>query len=140
LIQYVCNSFKLEILQGIHKPEHEYKIALFIRDADITIHSKSYNDFIIFESSGSGYIEGGNTLGKPKYEIYNNIASLNFDRQVIWTDSTITASKALIYNNSLNNKNAIAYISFETDYSTSFGDFIIEFPFINKEKGFITIR
>jgi len=140
LVQYVCNSFKLEILQGFHRPEHIYKIALFIRDADITVNSKSYNDFKKFEVVGIGYTAGGEILKNPKYELYGNIASLSFDKKVIWPESTITAKKALIYNDTLINKNSVAFMEFKKDFSSSYGNFIIEFPFINKEKGFITIQ
>jgi len=63
----------------------------------------------------------------------------DFFENVVWSNCSISCDGALIYNNSLNSKNAIAVIDFGETCETEYGDFMIEFPNPDKENGFIRI-
>ena len=96
--QKICKSFKRDILKGLHKETDEYKIALFTKNSNIDENIDNYNSSIN-EVIGQGYMKGGQILTGIIIELYDDIAVLNWNQNVIWRNSTITARRALIYNN-----------------------------------------
>jgi len=110
ITQALCNSFKQELLQGLHDLDgHTLKMALFTSSATLGATTTAYST--TNESSGTGYTAGGATLA-------NVAVSL----------STISdAAGALIYNSSASNR-AIAVIDFGATKSVSSGTLTITLP------------
>ena len=122
-----CDSIKLKFVESVFKKEYEYKIALFKHDSNITKSLLSYNDSTN-ESVGNGYSSGGRILEELDIiqDKENNKIYVSFNN-VVWRNSSISASKALIYNNSLENKPSIILIDFEKEYTSNNDTFQINF-------------
>lgn len=122
----VCTSFKEEVLGGVHDLDTDVlKIALYTSsaslDATTTIYS-SVNEV----SNGNGYTTGGETLAGATIDSSGTTAFVDFT-DVTWSNATITAAGALIYNSSQGDK-AIAVLSFGGDKTSTDGDFTVQFP------------
>lgn len=90
------------------------------------------------EATGTGYTAGGMQLQNVAVVIDNNAAVLDFDN-VTWTNVTLTARGALIYNASESNR-AIALIDFTTDRVASGGDFELVVPSATSTTGIVRIN
>jgi len=79
------------------------------------------------EVSGTGYTAGGAALAS-KTLTESPTGTIMFDAaDVAWSTSTITNARcALVYDNTLAGKNAIALVNFGADYSTTAGTFTIQ--------------
>ena len=126
ITQAICNSFKLEILQGKHTTVHEYKIALYTSLAAMDENTASYAVTNEIAAAG-GYSAGGSTLAGANATIVNNVAILDFT-DVNYTTASFSARGALIYNNTLAGKNAVCVIDFGADYAAVNGAFQVQFP------------
>jgi len=125
--QCICNSYKLEILQGIHLASHTYKIALFTSDATLDKDTASYTS-LTDEVVGAGYTVGGQELLGFTTTLINDTAIMDFTTDPSWPSATIRARGALIYNDSLPGKNAVAVLDFGIDYISTNGTFTITLP------------
>lgn len=129
--QAMCTSFKKELLTGTHdftaSTGDTFKIALYTSsttlDADTTTYTTPTNEVV-----GTGYTAGGKTLTNVTPTSSGTTAYTDFDPDVTWNSSTITANGALIYNDTEAGKNSVAVLAFGQDYSSSNGDFIVSFP------------
>ena len=127
----VCNSFKTELLGGIHDLDTDtIKIAL-IKTAEVGTYNGSTTNYSNVtgntdEVVGTGYTTGGNTLTSPVISLSGTVAIVDF-ADTLWANATISANGALIYNASKTNK-AIAVISFGGTVTSTAGDFTIQFP------------
>lgn len=121
----VCNSFKQELFGGVHDLDTDaIKIALYTSAATLgastTVYSSS-NEVV-----GAGYVAGGNTLTGAVISLDGSVAIVDFS-DTTWSNATITARGALIYNSSKSNK-AVAVIDFGGDKTSTNGDFTVQFP------------
>lgn len=121
----VCNSFKQEILQGIHSSADTYKVALFTSTAALDATTTAYAT--TDEVSGTGYTAGGVALSGFTVGGSGSTAWLDFTTDPSWANSTITARGALIYNSSKADK-AVAVLNFGSDVSSTNGTFTVTFP------------
>lgn len=120
----VCNSFKQEILEGVHDSTDTYKIALYTDSATLGASTTAYS--ATNEVSGTGYSAGGKTLSGFSTGLSGSTAYLTFtDPQ--WTESTITARGCLIYNSSKSNK-AIGVFDFGQNVTSVNGTFTVDLP------------
>jgi hypothetical protein len=119
----LCNSFKIEILQGVHSKNDVYKIALYGEDAELNENTTLYNS--AGEIEGKGYAQGGKVL--TGYEVYfrENFAYLMWDN-TLWENATITARGAIIYNDK--NKKTVCTLDFGENKESINGKFEIEIP------------
>ena len=117
ITQALCNSFKQELLQGLHDLDgHTLKMALFTSSATLGATTTAYST--TNESSGTGYTAGGATLANVAVSLSGTTAFVDFDN-VSFTSATISdAAGALIYNSSASNR-AIAVIDFGATKSVS---------------------
>lgn len=129
----VCNSFKQEILQGIHQPGDTYFFALYSSGASISSSTTAYTTS--GEVSGSGYTAGGVALLNPVYTLDTGVAILSFDNPS-WSNATITARGGLIYNSSKSNK-AVVVVDFGSDIISTAGLFQVFFPAATAAAGLI---
>ena len=121
---YVTNSFKEQLLLGVHDFSTDViKIALYTNAATIDNSTTVYS--ATNEVSGAGYTAGGKTL-TCTVTLNGNYAILDF-ADVNWTTASFTARGALVYNSSKADK-SIFVLDFGTDKTVSGGTFSIQFP------------
>ena len=91
------------------------------------------------EATGTNYTAGGQTLDSPVISIPSgsDTAIVDFADEV-FSNLTITAAGALLYNSSASNK-AIAVFSFGSNVSSTAGDFTVIFPTADASNAVIRI-
>src|SRR5210317_2129986 len=127
----MCNSFKQELLGGLHDLDTDsIKLALIKESPSGTYDAATTNYSDVTgnsdEASGTGYVAGGNTLTNVTPTSSGTTAFTDF-ADTTWSTATITASGALIYNSSAANA-AVAVLDFGGDKTSTAGDFTIVFP------------
>jgi hypothetical protein len=120
----LCNSYKQEILEGVHASTDTYKIALFDSNAGLSASTTAYSTS--GEVEGTGYTAGGVTLSGFTTGLSGSTAYLTFS-DPSWENSTITARGCMIYNSSKSNK-AVAVFNFGQNVSSVNGTFTVDFP------------
>lgn len=121
----VCNSFKQELLGGTHDLDTDViKIALYTSAATLGASTTVYSSSD--EVVGANYVAGGNTLSGAAISLDGSVAIVDFS-DTTWSNATITARGALIYNSSKANR-AIAVIDFGGDKTSTSGAFTVVFP------------
>ena len=127
----MTTSFKQELLQGLHDLDgHTLKLALIKSGESGTFGAASTNFSNITDSSdeasGTGYSSGGATLGSVAITTSGTTAFVDF-ADVSFSNSTISASGAMIYITSASNR-AIAVISFGGTVASTAGTFTVTMP------------
>ena len=121
----VCNSFKLESMQGVHEAGDTYMVALYTGAATI---NKSTTEYTVSgEVIGDGYIAGGMALTGYNAVLSGDTAYLDFTTDPVWTVASITARGCLIYNASKANR-AVASYAFSNDVTSTAGNFTVLLP------------
>lgn len=120
----MCNSFKQELLQGIHLAADVYKIALYTSAVALDKTTTAYST--TNEVVGAGYVAGGATLAGFTTGLSGDTAYINWSNPS-WAAASITARGALIYNSSRSNK-AVAVLNFTSDIISTNGTFLITLP------------
>jgi len=138
----MTTSFKQELLQGLHDLDgHTLKIALIKSSESGTYGAASTNYSDITgnsdEASGTGYSSGGATLGSVAITTSGTTAFVDF-ADVSFSNSTISASGAMIYNSSASNK-AIAVISFGGTVASTAGTFTVTMPTADSSNAIIRL-
>lgn len=127
----VCNSFKTEVLGGIHDLDTDtIKIAL-IKVSPTGSYGASTTNYSTLtgnsdEASGTNYSAGGNTLSGASITLDGSTAIVDFN-DTVWASATISADGAILYNSSKSNK-AIAVFNFGGTVTSTAGDFTLQFP------------
>jgi hypothetical protein len=125
ITQGVCNSFKEEVLTGVHDIATDtIKIALFTSAATLGAATTAYST--TNEVVGTNYTAGGNTLTGAAVTLDGSVAIVDFN-DTTWSSASITARGALIYNSSKADR-AIAVLDFGSDKTSTDGDFTVIFP------------
>ena len=138
----MCNSFKQELLGGVHDLDtHSLKIAL-IKPSPTSNFNKAttnYSDLTANsdEATGTNYSAGGQVLDSPVISLSGDTAIVDFADEV-FSNLTITAAGALLYNSSASNK-AIAVFSFGSNVASTAGDFTVIFPTADASNAVIRI-
>jgi hypothetical protein len=127
ITQGMCDSFKVQLLNGQQNFSADtYKIALYTSTATLSNATTAYTTSNEV-ATGGGYSAGGNTLTVSTLPTSTgNVAFLSFANSS-WSNATITAAGALIYNNSKSNT-AVASLSFGGDKTSTSGTFTVIFP------------
>ncbi len=120
----ICNSYKQEILEGVHASGDTYKIALYTDSATLGATTTAYSS--TNEVSGTGYTSGGATLTGFTSGLSSGTGYVTFS-DPSWTSSTITARGCLIYNSSKSNK-AVAVFDFGENVVSVSGTLTIDLP------------
>lgn len=128
ITQCLTASFKQELLEGIHDFSETggdtFKIALYTNSANIDSTTLIYTT--TNEVVGTGYTAGGGTLVNLGITLSGTTAYTSWE-DFTWTNSTLTAAGALIYNASKANR-SVAVLNFGGSYSTSAAPFTVTFP------------
>ena len=122
----ICNSFKQELLQGIHLAADAYMIALYTNSAALTKATTAYAATAEVGASGT-YVAGGMALVGFTVALDGDTAYIDWTTDPEWTGATITARGALIYNATRANK-AVAVIDFGADKTSTAGSFKVQLP------------
>ena len=129
-------------MQGLHYIDgHTIKLALIKSGESGTYGAASTNYSNVTgnsdEASGTNYSAGGTTLGSVAITTSGTTALVDF-ADVSYSNSTISASGAIIYNSSASNK-AIAIISFGGTVASTAGDFTVSFPAADASNAIVRI-
>jgi hypothetical protein len=130
--QAMCTSFKRELLEGVHNFKNSggdtFKLALFTSSASLGAGTTAYASSGINEvANGNGYSTGGNTLTRVDPTTSGVTAFTDF-ANTTFSNSTITANGAMIYNDSASGDPAVIILAFGSNKSSSSGDFTVQFP------------
>lgn len=138
----MCNSFKQELLGGVHDLDTDtIKIAL-IKDTPTGTYgaaTTNYSNVTVNtdEATGTNYTTGGNTLGSAVISLDGSTAIVDF-ADTTWASATVSADGCIIYNASQTNR-AIAVIDFGGTKTSTNGDFTIEFPTADASNAIVRI-
>jgi hypothetical protein len=138
----MCNSFKQELLGGVHDLDtHTLKIAL-IKPSPTGNFNKATTNYSQLtgssdEATGTNYSAGGQGFDSPVISLSGDTALVDFADEV-FTNLTITAAGAILYNSSASNK-AIAVFSFGSNVASTAGDFTVIFPTADASNAVIRI-
>lgn len=145
--QAMCTSFKVEILDGIHAfgttvvraatTADTFKIALYTSSATLSAATTAYTTSNECPSTGN-YTAGGNTLTVSQVPTSTGTTAFLDFADTTWSNATITANGALIYNSTQSDK-AVAVLAFGGDKTSTAGDFTILFPTADASNAIIRI-
>ena len=138
----MCNSFKQELLGGVHDLDtHKLKLALIKPSPTGTYGAATTNYSDITgnsdEATGTNYSAGGQELDSASITLSGTTAFVDFADEV-FSNLTISAGGAIIYNTSASNK-AIAIFAFSSTVSSTAGDFTVIFPTADASNAVIRI-
>ena len=127
----MCNSFKQELLGGLHDLDSDVLKVALIKVASSGTYNKAstnYSDITgnTDEASGTGYTAGGQILDSASITLSGDVAFVDFADEV-FANATISATGCMIYNVS-NGNAAIAVFDFGGTIASTNGDFTIVFP------------
>ena len=129
ITQAIANSFKKQLLEGDANFSNSggdvFKLALYTSSATLNSATTSFTTSNEVSPTGQ-YASGGGKLVNNGTSITAGVARCDFaDRS--FTNVTITARGALIYNTSFSNA-AVAVLDFGADKTATSGVFTIQFP------------
>lgn len=145
--QAMCTSFKVELLDGIHAfgttvvraatTADTFKIALYTSSATLSASTTAYTTSNECPSTGN-YSAGGNTLTVSQVPTSTGTTAFLDFADTTWSNATITANGALIYNSTQADK-AVAVLAFGGDKTSTSGDFTVIFPTADASNAIIRI-
>jgi VCBS repeat-containing protein len=137
--QALCTSFKVELMTGTHNfttsTGNTFKLALYTSSATLGATTTAYS--ATNEASGTNYSAGGSALTNVTPTSSGTTAFTDF-ADLTFSNVTITANGALIYNFSASNK-AVAVLAFGADKTATAGNFTIVFPAADATNAIIRI-
>ena len=141
---YMCTSFKKELMEGKHNFTNgsgdTFKLALYDNSASFTASTTDYT--ATNEISGTGYSAGGGTLTNVTPTTSGTTALTDF-ADLTFSSATITARGALIYNTTAGagtgTTDSVVVLDFGADKTSSAGDFTIIFPTADASNAIIRI-
>ena len=135
--QVMCTSFKKALLDGemdfSTNTAQVFKIALYTSSATLGAATTAYST--ANEVTGTNYTAGGNTLTLVPATTAGTSAIASF-ADTVWNSATFTARAALVYQSGGSNP-AVAVLDFGADYSTSGGNFNVQFPPVTESTAII---
>lgn len=138
----MCNSFKQELLGGVHDLDTDtIKIAL-IKDTPTGTYgaaTTNYSNVTVNsdEATGTNYVTGGNTLASAVISLDGSTAIVDF-ADTTWASATVSADGCIIYNASQGNA-AVAVIDFGGTKTSTNGDFTIQLPTADASNAIVRI-
>ena len=156
--QAMCTSFKVQILDGIHAfgtsvtrattAADSFYLALYTASATLsastTVYTAPANPTADPTSTnevtetGTNYTAGGKLLTVSQVPTSTSTTAWLDFSDLTWSNATISAAGALIYNATQGNK-AVAVLSFGGTKTSTAGDFTIIFPTADSTSAIIRI-
>jgi len=138
--QAMCTSFKVELLKGVHNftnsSGNTFNIALYTSSASLGAGTTAYTTSN--EVSGTNYTAKGQALTNVTPTSSSTTALTDFTDET-FSNVTLTARGALIFNDSASGDPAVCVLDFGSDKSASSGDFTIVFPAADASNAIIRI-
>ena len=129
ITQAVCNSFKAELLGGVHDFDsgnaQVFKLALYTSAANLSAATTAYTATGEVANTGQ-YVATGSALQSKQVSLDTATAIVTF-ADLSFTGVTLTARGAVIYNSSASNA-AVCVLDFGADKTATSGTFTIQFP------------
>ena len=127
----MCNSFKQELLGGVHDLDTDTLKVMLIKQTPTGTYGEdttNYSDVTgnTDEAVGTNYAAGGQVLDTATITLSGSTAFVDFDDEV-FVNHTISADGAIIYNASKANR-AVAVFDFGGTVTSTSGDFTLVFP------------
>ena len=137
----VCNSFKVEVLQGIHNftasSGNTFNLALYTSSATLNKSTTAYTTSNEVASTG-GYTAKGKALTSVTPALSTDTACCDF-ADISFTSASFTANGCLIFNDSASGDPAVCAIAFGGDKTVSSGTFTIQFPAADASNAIVRI-
>ena len=138
--QAMCTSFKVELLKGVHNftnsSGNTFNIALYTSSASLGAGTTAYTTSN--EVSGTNYTAKGQALTNVTPTSSSTTALTDFSDET-FSNVTLTARGALIFNDSASGDPAVCVLDFGSDKSASSGDFTVVFPAADSSNAIIRI-
>jgi len=138
---FMCTSFKQEILQAVHdfttSTGSTFKLALYDNTATLNAATTAYTTSGEVSASGS-YTAGGGALTNVTPTTSGTTALTDF-ADITFTSTTITARGALIYNDTAAGNPSVVVLDFGEDKTSTSGDFQVIFPTADASNAIIRI-
>ena len=128
ITQAVCNSFKQQLLEGIHDFESggdQFYLSMYTSAANLSAATTVYTSTNEVSDTGT-YAAGGGLLTSQNTSLDGSVGIVDF-ADLSFTGVTLTARGALIYN-STETKKAVCVLDFGADKTATSGTFTIQFP------------
>lgn len=124
----VYNRFKAGVMKKSYDMiNDDIKVALLANTYNFNSDHNVFADVSSHEISGTGYTAGGVSLTNKTVTQNDTSDKGVFDADdVTWTNATITARYAVIYNNTLTNKDLVGVVDFGGDVSVTNGNLTIQ--------------
>lgn len=141
---FMCTSFKDQLLEGVHDFRNSggdiFKLAMYTNSASFTAATTAYTATNEVAASGS-YAAGGGALTNVTPTTSGTTAFTDF-ADITFTNATITARGAMIYNTTpahTYTNPSVVILDFGTDKTSTTGDFTIVFPAADATNAIIRI-
>ena len=138
-VQALCTSFKVELMTATHNftasTGNTFKLALYTSAATLGATTTAYS--ATNEATGTNYTAGGANLTNVTPTSSGTTAFTDF-ADLTFSNVTITANGALIYNSSASNR-AVCVLAFGSDKTATAGNFTIVFPTADASNAIIRI-
>ena len=138
--QAMCTSFKVELLKGVHNftnsSGNTFNIALYTSSASLGADTTAYTTSN--EVSGTNYTAKGGALTNVTPTASSTTALTDFVDET-FSNVTLTARGALIFNDTASGDPAVCVLDFGSDKSASSGDFTVVFPAADASNAIIRI-
>jgi len=136
----MCTSFKQELLEAKHNflasGGNSFKLALYTSSATLGAATTAYS--ATNEASGTNYSAGGAALTNINPTSSGTTGFTDF-ADLTFSNATITANGALIYNDTASGDPAVCSLAFGGDKTSTAGDFTIQFPTADASNAIIRI-
>ena len=136
----MCTSFKKELLEAVHNFKNTggstFNLALYTSSATLNASTTAYTTSN--EVSGTNYTAKGASLTRVDPSTSGTTALTDF-ADLTFSNATITANGALIFNDSASGDPAVCSLAFGGDKTSTAGDFTIQFPSADASNAIIRI-
>jgi hypothetical protein len=136
----MCTSFKKELLEAKHNflasGGNSFKLALYTSSASLGAATTAYSS--TNETSGTNYSAGGSALTNVNPSSSGTTGFTDF-ADLTFSNVTVTANGALIYNDTASGDPAVCSLAFGGDKTSTAGDFTIQFPTADASNAIIRI-
>ena len=140
ITQAMCTSFKVELLKGTHNftnsSGNTFNLALYTSSASLGASTTAYSS--TNEVSGTNYSAKGGALTNVTPTSSGTTAFTDF-ADLTFSNATVTANGAMIFNDSASGDPAVAILAFGGDKTSTAGDFTIQFPAADASNAIIRI-
>ena len=136
----MCTSFKKELMEAVHNFKNSggstFNLALYTSSASLGAGTTAYTTSN--EVSGTNYTAKGASLTRVDPSTSGTTALTDF-ADLTFSNATVTARGALIFNDSASGDPSVCALDFGGDKTSTAGDFTIQFPAADASNAIIRI-